>query len=478
MGRYDVILIGHKDLGEPIRERLLLEGLSSTLVEIGPKNEPLSLDLELTGQMGDFELLVKGKEGSVRYKASFILICLIPIFEASVTQGNFLSLDQFIRNGQTLRDLKEIAFVDPTDGRIIASRWEILFDFLLGIELSPEQKVHVISSQIKVARNGLERKYKRLRERGVVFYKPLNLTLRGSEGNTLAFVDEISNEEVTLMPELIVLMDGPRIPPEFQALFKSLKIEIDENGFPQADNVLRLPNYTNRNGVYIISPQPDYLADQQINDLISSTIFEIKEKMPKVKDLKVGKPVEYNQKNCAFCLTCLRVCPHSAIIFGTIPNFMPLACKECGICMANCPGEALTLIRTPHDSIVDEVLKGIQKGYQKLILACSRSGKLFLESLSDILPKLRNYWIVELPCTGILNEKLILNICLLQGLEELKIVGCKKDNCSTNTGTLRAQKAVEATKAIMEQVNGDPRKVEFFRVSSQDALSLFAAFGS
>jgi heterodisulfide reductase subunit A-like polyferredoxin len=58
---------------------------------------------------------------------------------------------------------------------------------------------------------------------------------------------------------------------------------------------------------------------------------------------------------CAYCLTCLRVCPYGAM--GKDPaqrvaQVIRTACQGCGICASECPAEAITLRNLDRDSVL------------------------------------------------------------------------------------------------------------------------------
>lgn len=468
-----VIILGDREIGGLVSERLKKEGLTPICVGFEATEAEFIKDfqeLKLKGQPGSFELLLHDQHKTHRIPAGFVLISYKAQYRSPLEKDGIITLQSFLLNLPVLERVKDLAFLDPFHGRAFASRWQVLFDFLSELELWDDQRVHVISSEIKVARNGLELKYKQLREKGILFYKPDIFTIEKKDRLIITFYDHILSQEIQLTPDLVISMDEPFLPVELQKVFSQLNLETDNKGFPQADNVLRLPFYTNRKGVYVISPVLDLIHTDDISNLISSVINEIKTQIIQIKNWTKEKTIEYKRDNCAYCLTCYRVCPHSAIVFDSKPNFMPIACEECGICVSNCPGEALTLLDAPHDKILQEITEGIEKGYKRLILACRRSGRVLLESILEKSQALSNYWVVELPCAGFLEEKLLLNVYQMKSFEHIVIMACKEDNCRTNSGTLRAERCYERVRNLIRATKADPSKLSFVRASSQDFL--------
>lgn len=468
-----VMILGDQDLCKLASQRLLEEGLEPICIgfkaDMAPSVEKV---VELKGGPGSFEILLKDKDGFDTKKAAFVLICFNPVYFAPKEYNNWIPLQRFLDSPPDMIEARELVILDPFDGKVFASRWQAIFDFLLSMKTKEGLKIHVISPQIKVARDGLERKYKQLREMGVIFYKPDMETLKVFSNRRIIFQDNVLDEEIELLPDIAVVMDEPAVPNEVKILFSLLKLETDNRGFPQAYNVLRAPFYTNRKGVYVVSPLPDFFPKENVNAILTAVIHEIKKSSKEIPALSKQNAIQYDQDNCAYCLTCLRVCPHGAILFDSKPNFLPLACERCGICVANCPGLALDLIEAPWASILKEIRSGLENGFRKVILACRRSGKSYVEAVSEFLPALKAYWVVELPCAGIINEKLLLEASLIQGVEKVLVLACKQDNCRTTTGTLRAKRAYEVFKSIMETIRGDVKKVAFVRTSSQDFVSL------
>ena len=55
---------------------------------------------------------------------------------------------------------------------------------------------------------------------------------------------------------------------------------------------------------------------------------------------------EVDEDKCALCLTCLRLCPHGAVLVepgAEAAKIMSSDCQGCGICAAHCPSHAITL---------------------------------------------------------------------------------------------------------------------------------------
>ena len=57
--------------------------------------------------------------------------------------------------------------------------------------------------------------------------------------------------------------------------------------------------------------------------------------------------VDVNTRDCTLCMSCVSVCPASALSDGgDVPrlNFFPVNCVQCGLCEQACPEKAITLV--------------------------------------------------------------------------------------------------------------------------------------
>lgn len=49
-------------------------------------------------------------------------------------------------------------------------------------------------------------------------------------------------------------------------------------------------------------------------------------------------------KKCMACLTCMRVCPYGAPVVTSVSEIRPEYCQACGLCAAECPAEAISML--------------------------------------------------------------------------------------------------------------------------------------
>ncbi len=238
-------------------------------------------------------------------------------------------------------------------------------------------QVTVFCREIKVAADGVERLYRKARERGTLFFKT-EAEPKLSMANDRLQVDildtaAIRREDqwsVSIVADLVVVSDVYVPDPETERLRGVLGIPLGPRGFLMSDNPQFVRVRSNRRGIFVAGACrfPQELSEslieakaaaQEVISFLSTGFYTY--------DLAVA---EVDPKKCAVCYTCPRLCPHAAItvekyaekniyaVYGTEAGAMwgaakvdPAACYGCGICVAECPARAITLHHLPDEQI-------------------------------------------------------------------------------------------------------------------------------
>ncbi|MCK4390528.1 MAG: hydrogenase iron-sulfur subunit [Desulfobacterales bacterium] len=184
----------------------------------------------------------------------------------------------------------------------------------------------------------------------------------------------------------------------------------------------------------------------------------------------IGKLPALNTGKCMGCLTCLRICPFNAPSIkkkglGFI-EFDPLKCRACGICVAECPGEAIVLEKPAiaqtlaFEEAVDTVF------VPKMIALCCHY--VIGDRVSDPeglyvsgFPKNMRLEIVA--CTGELKVTRLLGL-FEDEADGVCVIGCEQDACHNLTGSRRAKKRVQYVKKLLSQLKIEPERIEIFMV--------------
>jgi len=229
--------------------------------------------------------------------------------------------------------------------------------------------VYVVCRDVKVSLDGMEMQYRKARELGVIFVK-CDITPRFSlvNGQINVEVKEVSTKlggdeySLSFLSDRIVLSQK-FVPSESNEVLATIfGIPLPQEGYLMNDNPQFTQMRANRRGVFVAGgcryPQPldEALVEAEaaasgVIGLLSRGVYEF--------DLAVA---EIDPARCAACLTCPRVCPHSAIVVeqyaerniyftgGYEKDFrwraarvLPSQCYGCGICVSSCPTKAITL---------------------------------------------------------------------------------------------------------------------------------------
>jgi heterodisulfide reductase subunit A len=167
---------------------------------------------------------------------------------------------------------------------------------------------------------------------------------------------------VSILSDLVVMSEQFVPSRDNEMLAHLLDIPLPQEGYLMDDNPQFTQVRANRRGVFLAGgcryPQPldEALVEAEaaasgVTEILSRGLYEY--------DLAIA---EIDPGKCAVCLTCFRVCPHSAIvvepyaeknIYSTggyegdfkwrAARVLPTQCYGCGICVSSCPTKAITL---------------------------------------------------------------------------------------------------------------------------------------
>jgi len=370
-----------------------------------------------------------------------------------------ISLSAFSGNGETGSE-KKVQFEKGgktlfLTGLARESNPVILEDVMqkaLMLQQQYDQKIYILTGNLKVAGDGLEALYRKTREAGI-FYMKFNKTVpkleQKDDGSVkVLYEDEIIREEVTLSPDLVVVDETLLPSKSLENLAEIFELEKDDAGFLQSENVHRNTVLTNRRGILVagsargIMSQEDHATDIVNAVLVLTELFQGKNDHP-------GRKAEIGPFECARCITCFRICPYKAIQLGKRVEVCTDACEGCGICATECPRTFITMTGT---GISDDLKKirfsGIlenSKDFTPSIVAfcCVRSavksGRLASEMGTGLPEELK---IVEVACAGGVSTDHILK-AFLAGADGVLLLTCHNGNCHSDIGNVYAKTRVE-----------------------------------
>jgi heterodisulfide reductase subunit A-like polyferredoxin len=226
----------------------------------------------------------------------------------------------------------------------------------------PDLQIQILYKDIRVY-GLMEQLYTEVRDLGVLFFryeddlKPqLHLLSNDQQGNSLQVtaLDLSLGKQIKFEPDLLVL-SMPVIPhPDMKDLANQFKVSLDQDGFFLEAHVKLRPVDFSTEGIYMagLAHYPKLIEESIIQAQAAASRAAI---ILSKDTLKAGGSVAVvSQEQCTGCLTCLRVCPFEVpIIQADVPGvggtlgaayIEPAICQGCGICVAECPAQAIDLM--------------------------------------------------------------------------------------------------------------------------------------
>lgn len=347
---------------------------------------------------------------------------------------------------------------------------EIMFVSLM-LQRDFNLQTYILTGNLKVAGNGLEKLYRETKIAGTVYFKFTETApkiLQDNEGNiSVELTDEITRLDFRINPALTVVDEFTYPSAYMKELAAVFGLHTGAGGFLQSGNLYRTGIYTNRKGIFVAGPSrailntADNLTDSANAAILISGISD------KNKEFKVTAAIKSG--SCIRCLTCYRCCPYKAIDLDTKPSVMPDACQGCGICFAECPRGAISLDFPDKRRVPAEIRQASDHAKASpLIIAfcCSRSAaraKELAVSMGYKLPD--NLKVVEVPCSGFISTEYILS-AFQNKAEGVLVLTCHTGNCHSEEGNIFARNRVEHVKNSFSYMNIDKKRLEIRTLAS------------
>ena len=231
-----------------------------------------------------------------------------------------------------------------------------------------DTEVYVFYIDIRANGKGYEEFVKRVQtEFGVKYVRGRVSKLYEDGGKVMVRgTDTLLGEQVEIAADLVVLATGIEAAPGAKELAQKLNISYDEFGFLKEGHPKLRPVETNTAGVFlagVCQAPKDIPATVAQASGTASKVMGLLAK-DKLKTSPMIAVVE--QKNCVSCWKCIEVCPFSAPEKqeqrdGTSKSHViETVCQGCGVCVANCPVNCISLKGFTTDALLDQLEEVLQ----------------------------------------------------------------------------------------------------------------------
>lgn len=268
-------------------------------------------------------------------------------------------------------------------------------------------------------------------------------------------------QTLTITPDIIITDEKILPDPNLKKITSILRLDTDENGFAQANNAWRFPTFTNRKGIFVIGTSRKVADKESKSQDIDSVILEILNL--RNLDINISKKAEINTDKCIYCLTCYRLCNHKAVIIEPRPQIVKEACEECGLCIAECPKQAIEFVDCNK---IFSVIKDAAKQPFITAFCCSRSAGLAIKEIyagGTKLPKQLKS--VEVPCAGSVSIDKIYSE-FKKGASGVMLLTCCEGNCYSEIGNIYAKKRVQYISEFFDKTGIGKEKIAIFAAAS------------
>lgn len=486
-----VLVLAGDVAGSELVAQLSLDGYHVLLMPEGSADgaeagfhSPHDIALEMVqGFAGAFDVRIRRDHETFTDRVGFIVAAgdaeKSPKFsqyslEPSETVISLSDLERMLHSGKSLpisdNGWFHAAFLCGMDGESSPHEFSRVLAAIEMLHAHEMVQTYVFTRHAKVAAWNMERRYRKAREIGTIFFKfdgPAPLFEPGEHGPVMRFEDPVLNAEVELVPDILVVDETVEPPTSLKRVLEAIPAGAATRGFLQPESTRFTGVQTPKHGILAVGPAKGCFDPEKYPADADAVMAALKHPEPKPLPADFPGPPIIDPATCTICLTCVRLCPHGAISFRDRAYADPISCVRCGICAAECPMNAITLAPPENQQdVADRITQGLRRAEPAMTivaLLCSRSAAQAMNAAgpgvsSNLVP-------VLVPCAGTVDETHILN-AFRAGAAAVLVAGCHTGNCASVYGTVLAAERSEAARKALTEAGFDPERLAYVTVAA------------
>lgn len=313
----------------------------------------------LDGNVGAFSAQIEKSGKTEELACGAVVLCAGPdtqaVEAARLCDGERLSsvdeLDARLQAaGLDTSTPKSVALVLDMNVHETKASTELALRSALNYRREHECEVFLFCRELRVAALHMEELYDQAREAGVVVVKYDGALRIEPASGTISANDVLLGETVTIQCDAIAASDAGLCSGTDPELLRRTGVGADEQGQAQQNNVHLFPHATNRPGIFTVGACRGVQYLPQIVDDAKAAALAVHGLLCDARIPIEPGTAEVDAAKCALCLTCLRSCPHGAIVVDETKRAampVPGVCRRCGVCVGECPAGAITLPEVP-----------------------------------------------------------------------------------------------------------------------------------
>ncbi len=486
-----VLVLGGDKVGRELTDRLIREGFEVVILDekdgaqipSGLSFVPDAVLREVHGFIGGFDAVLVSREGQSTERVGFIIAvppaenipkfadyCLSPSDRVVSMAQLEAMLDGKAPLVEPRGEWYHAVFLCGLEGESDPVVFGRAFEAIERLREIRQVQPYVFTRQVKVAANGLEKRYRQTRDQGTLFFKfdgDGPVFEETSDGLAMIFADPVLGVELELVPDLVVVDESHRPDSTLKPLLDAIPSSVVTAPFLQPEST-RFPGVrTPKAGIFALGPSRGNFNPENAQADVESAVVALKTSSIDEAPSGLPGPPVVDPAKCTICLTCVRLCPHGAIGFQKRAEVDPASCVRCGICAVECPMEAITLAPADGDiEFAGKIADGLGRtssARKIMALLCSRSAARAMAAAGPRIGKDLSPVIV--PCAGTVDPIHIIK-AFQGGADGVLVAGCHTGNCASIYGTVLAGERVSRASLILEEAGIDPHRLMFTTLAS------------